>query len=178
MSIHLTAPSHRLGAAVRVERMCLQPRSGLARAVLGWSQTELGLRIGLTQRAIHKLEQGETEPRRTTISALEQVWRSERLNLKTWLMVASASASVRRPSHRSRNPNGPGASRVGKEPKARANSYQCSRSAEGLHRITPRVYWSSIEGDVELGISLERCSNRVRRTHPTVRSQDPGEPFG
>jgi ribosome-binding protein aMBF1 (putative translation factor) len=34
----------------------------LVRAVLGWSQTELAQRIGLTQSAIHKLEQGETEP--------------------------------------------------------------------------------------------------------------------
>ena len=60
----------------------LLPRSGLARRVLGWSQTELGLRIGLTQRAIHKLEQGETEPRRTTISALEEVWRERKIEFE------------------------------------------------------------------------------------------------
>lgn len=49
----------------------------LVRAVLGWSQTELGQRVGLTQRAIHKLEQGKTEPRRTTVRALEEIWREQ-----------------------------------------------------------------------------------------------------
>jgi hypothetical protein len=31
----------------------------------------------LTQRAIHKIEQGDTEPRRTTIRVIEKVWREE-----------------------------------------------------------------------------------------------------
>jgi hypothetical protein len=29
----------------------------------------------MTQRAIHKLEQGETDPRHSTVRAIEQVWR-------------------------------------------------------------------------------------------------------
>ena len=45
--------------------------------MLGWSQSELGFHVGLTQRAIHKLEQGETEPRRTTARAIEDVWREQ-----------------------------------------------------------------------------------------------------
>ncbi len=53
-----------------------------ARAVLGWSQSELGFRVGLTQRAIHKLEQGETEPRRATVRALEEVFREELLSFE------------------------------------------------------------------------------------------------
>ena len=51
----------------------------LARAVLGWSQTDLGHRIGVTQRAIHKLERGETEPRRKTVDALNEIWRVEKI---------------------------------------------------------------------------------------------------
>jgi predicted transcriptional regulator len=35
------------------------------------------LRVGLAQRAIHKLEEGDTEPRRTTERAIEEVWRQE-----------------------------------------------------------------------------------------------------
>jgi DNA-binding XRE family transcriptional regulator len=54
----------------------------LSRAVLGWSQTDLGRRIGLTQRAIHKLEQGETEPRRTTVRALETMWREQNIEFE------------------------------------------------------------------------------------------------
>jgi transcriptional regulator with XRE-family HTH domain len=59
---------------VTLERRAFAAKVRIARAVLGWSQSELGLRVGLTQRAIHKLEQGETEPRRTTVHAMEQVW--------------------------------------------------------------------------------------------------------
>lgn len=49
----------------------------LVRAVFGSSQGELGRRAGLTQRAIHKLEQGETQPRGDTERALEEVWRDQ-----------------------------------------------------------------------------------------------------
>jgi transcriptional regulator with XRE-family HTH domain len=74
MAVHLTTHSRRLAEFVRLERYAFAAKIRVARAVLGWSQTELGLRVGLTQRAIHKLEQGETEPRRTTVWALEEVW--------------------------------------------------------------------------------------------------------
>jgi ribosome-binding protein aMBF1 (putative translation factor) len=49
------------------------------RAVLGWSQSELARRVGLTQRAIHKLEKGNTEPRRKTIKVLEEIWREQNI---------------------------------------------------------------------------------------------------
>src|SRR6478752_7451549 len=49
------------------------------RAVLGWSQTELARRVGLTQRAIHKLEIGDTEPRRKTVEVLEEIWRHQNI---------------------------------------------------------------------------------------------------
>src|SRR5262249_36202636 len=61
--------------------MLLRPRSGW-RAVLGWSQSELGLPVGLTQRAIHKLEQGETEPRRATMRAVEFIWREQNIEFE------------------------------------------------------------------------------------------------
>ena len=49
----------------------------MARAVLGWSQSELGIHVGSTQRAIHRLEQGDTEPRRATVHTIEEVWRDQ-----------------------------------------------------------------------------------------------------
>jgi ribosome-binding protein aMBF1 (putative translation factor) len=61
------------------EQVVFAAKIRLAGAVLGWSQTELGLRIGLTQRAIHKLEQGETEPRRKTADALEEIWGTQKI---------------------------------------------------------------------------------------------------
>ncbi len=69
--------SRDLAELVRLERRAFAAKLRMARALLGWSQSELGFRIGLTQRAIHKLEQGETEPRRTTVRAIEQLWASE-----------------------------------------------------------------------------------------------------
>jgi DNA-binding XRE family transcriptional regulator len=62
---------------IRLERRAFAAKLRVVRAVLGWSQGELGFRVGLTQRAIHKIEQGDTEPRRTTIRVIEQVWRDE-----------------------------------------------------------------------------------------------------
>ncbi|MFN3658831.1 MAG: helix-turn-helix transcriptional regulator [Pseudolabrys sp.] len=64
---------------VRLERRAFAAKLRMARAVLGWSQSELGSRVGLTQRSVHKIEQGETEPRRTTVRAIEQVWAGEGL---------------------------------------------------------------------------------------------------
>jgi DNA-binding XRE family transcriptional regulator len=62
---------------IALERHAFAAKIRVARAVLGWSQTDLALRVGLTQRAIHMLEQGDTEPRRTTVRAIEEVWRAQ-----------------------------------------------------------------------------------------------------
>ena len=57
-------------------------QSPLVRAVPGWSQTELGCHVGLTQRAIHKLEQGQAEPRRTTVRAIKDLWRERHIEFE------------------------------------------------------------------------------------------------
>ena len=62
---------------IRRERQAFAAKIRVVRAVLGWSQSELGARVGLTQRAIHKIEQGGTEPRRTTIRVIEEIWREQ-----------------------------------------------------------------------------------------------------
>ena len=59
MAIHLSIHSRSLDDLVRFDRNVFATKIRMVRAVLGWSQTELGLQVGLTQRAIHKLEQGE-----------------------------------------------------------------------------------------------------------------------
>ena len=69
--------SRNLVELMRLERLAFAAKVRMARAVLGWSQSELGFRIGLTQRAIHMLEQGDTEPRRSTLRAIEQIWTDE-----------------------------------------------------------------------------------------------------
>jgi transcriptional regulator with XRE-family HTH domain len=66
--------SYDLTELMRLERRVFAAKVRMARALLGLSQSEFGYRVGLTQRAIHKLEQGETEPRRATVRAIEVVW--------------------------------------------------------------------------------------------------------
>jgi DNA-binding XRE family transcriptional regulator len=80
--IHLTAHSRGLRQIVRLERQAFAAKIRMARAVLGWSQTELGRHVGLTQRAVHKREQGNTEPRRATVRALDQTWREQNIEFE------------------------------------------------------------------------------------------------
>lgn len=83
MAMHLaTHDSRDLVELIRLERRAFAAKIRVARAVLGWSQSELAFRVGLTQRAVHKLEQGETEPRRTTVRAIEEIWREQGLEFE------------------------------------------------------------------------------------------------
>jgi DNA-binding XRE family transcriptional regulator len=82
VTTHLNARSRNVGPVVRIDRQSFAAKVRLVRAVLGWSQTELGRHVGLTQRAIHKLEQGETEPRRSTVQALEDIWRDQSIEFE------------------------------------------------------------------------------------------------
>ena len=70
-------PLHDVAELIRLECQAFAAKIRMARAVLGWSQGKLAFRIGLTQRGVHKLEQGETEPRRATVLAIESVWHDE-----------------------------------------------------------------------------------------------------
>lgn len=59
---------------LRLERSAFGAKVRAARAVLGVSQDELGELVGLTQRSIHRIEQGQVEPRLRTILTIEQFW--------------------------------------------------------------------------------------------------------
>ena len=82
MAVHLGTHSQGLRQIVRLERQAFAAKIRLTRAVPGWSQTELGQHVGLAQRAIHKLERGDTEPRRATVKALEAVWREQKIDFE------------------------------------------------------------------------------------------------
>jgi transcriptional regulator with XRE-family HTH domain len=64
-------------ALVRHEQRAFATKLRISRALLGWSQADLAERAGMTQRAIHKLEQGDTEPRRATVLVIEAIWQAE-----------------------------------------------------------------------------------------------------
>ena len=81
---------------MRLERQAFAAKLRMTRALIGWSQSELGYRVGLTQRAIQKLEQGDTEPRRSTMRAIEQIWRDEGIEFED-LDGGSFRVTVRSP---------------------------------------------------------------------------------
>lgn len=69
-------------AALKRERTAFAMKVRAARAILGWSQTDLAERVGMTQRAIHRIEQGDHDPMRSTVVAIEQAWRDEGIELR------------------------------------------------------------------------------------------------
>jgi len=62
---------------VNQERRDFAAKVRAARALLGWSQAELGQRVGVTQRSINRLEQANVDIRRSTAVAIEEVLRDE-----------------------------------------------------------------------------------------------------
>lgn len=97
--------AHDLLELVRRERQGFAAKIRMTRALLGWSQSEFGLHVGLTQRAIHKLEQGDTEPRRATVRAIEEIWRECGIDLEDLadggFRVTVRSSLIEHPAERS-----------------------------------------------------------------------------
>jgi ribosome-binding protein aMBF1 (putative translation factor) len=62
---------------LRRERVAFAAKIRGARAVLGWSQRELGERVSLTQKSVYRVEQGMHDLRRSTVVAVEQVLKAE-----------------------------------------------------------------------------------------------------
>lgn len=115
MSVQLAQhSSHDLAELVRLERQAFAAKIRMARAVIGWSQSELAIRVGLTQRSVHKLEQGDTEPRRATVHAIEMFWREQgiefedladggfRVIVRSRLLDGPVTAPARRRRHTAR----------------------------------------------------------------------------
>jgi DNA-binding XRE family transcriptional regulator len=63
--------------AALYERREFASKVRAARAVLGWSQAELGMRVGITQRSINRLEKADVDVRRSTAVAIETAFRDE-----------------------------------------------------------------------------------------------------
>jgi transcriptional regulator with XRE-family HTH domain len=64
------------------DRLVVATTVRMARAALGWSQVELGRRLGMTQRSVHRIEQGHSEPRLTTLLAIEHLLRRAGLQIE------------------------------------------------------------------------------------------------
>jgi ribosome-binding protein aMBF1 (putative translation factor) len=69
------SPVQIAAAAALQERREFAMKIRAARAVLGWSQAELGARVGVTQRSINRLERAEVDVRHSTVVAIERLLR-------------------------------------------------------------------------------------------------------
>jgi transcriptional regulator with XRE-family HTH domain len=67
--------AHRHRDQQQRDRLLVAMTVRMARAALGWTQAEFGRFLGMSQRAIHRIEQGHSEPRRTTLLAIESLLR-------------------------------------------------------------------------------------------------------
>ena len=66
--------SARVSDALMIERVSFGAKVRAARAVLGLSQEELAAQIGLTQKSVHRIEQGSVEPKLRTMLTIQQFW--------------------------------------------------------------------------------------------------------
>jgi ribosome-binding protein aMBF1 (putative translation factor) len=64
-------------ATLRRERVTFAAKVRGARAILGWSQRELGVRVSLTQKSVYRMELGTHDLRRSTVVTVEQVLKAE-----------------------------------------------------------------------------------------------------
>jgi transcriptional regulator with XRE-family HTH domain len=69
-------------AGARAERVKFAARLRAARAVLGWSQTQLGKKAGVTQRTISQLEKAATQARPLTQDRIDKVFRDAGLGVE------------------------------------------------------------------------------------------------
>ncbi len=67
-------PSFDLDLTLRIERAAFAAKLRAARAVLGLSQDQFAHEIGLTQKSVHRIEQGLVQPHLRTMLKIEQFW--------------------------------------------------------------------------------------------------------
>lgn len=82
------------------ENMVLALKVRAGRAILGISQCELGRKIGLTQKSVHRIEQALVVPKRKTVLAIEQLWRDVGISFDDMedggFRVAASATVIRR----------------------------------------------------------------------------------
>lgn len=57
-----------------LERQRLGAKLRATRAILNLSQTEFALRVELTQKSVHRLEQAQVDAKRSTLRVIERFW--------------------------------------------------------------------------------------------------------
>jgi DNA-binding XRE family transcriptional regulator len=65
-----------------VERAAFAAKVRAARAVLDLSQDQLAKKIGLTQKSIHRIEQGSVQPTLRTIVKIQRFWAEQGISFE------------------------------------------------------------------------------------------------
>ena len=68
--------------AGKPEREAFSVRVRAGRAALGWSQTQLGNRVGISQQAVHHIEQGAVAARKSSKAAISEVFEKHGLQFE------------------------------------------------------------------------------------------------
>ena len=74
--------SLQLDRLMHVERVMFAAKVRAARAVLGLSQDQFAKEVGLTQKSVHRIEQGEVQPKLRTILMIEQFWSAQGISFE------------------------------------------------------------------------------------------------
>jgi DNA-binding XRE family transcriptional regulator len=77
-----TKPRFDLEHELRVERAAFAAKVRAARAVLGLSQDQFARNIGLTQKSIHRIEQGIVQPKRQTVLKMQRFWSDQGISFE------------------------------------------------------------------------------------------------
>jgi DNA-binding XRE family transcriptional regulator len=72
-------PRYDLAHELRAGRVMFAAKVRSARAVLGLSQDELGRCIGLTQKSVHRIEQGTVDPKLQTVLKIQRFWSEQEI---------------------------------------------------------------------------------------------------
>ena len=91
-------PSGSQSLAAKGNRLQFAACVRMGRAALGWSQCDLARELGMTQRAVNRLELGHTEPRRRTTLAIEAIMRRAGVVLDCGDDTISVTVTTERPT--------------------------------------------------------------------------------
>ncbi len=87
---------------LRLERAAFGAKVRAARAILALSQDQLAARLGLTQKSVHRIEQGSVEPKVRTIYTIQQFWRDNGIAFENlpdggFRLIVRGSSLLRQP---------------------------------------------------------------------------------
>jgi DNA-binding XRE family transcriptional regulator len=67
---------------MRLERAAFGAKVRASRALLMLSQDQLAARLGLTQKSVHRIEQGTVDPKTRTLVTIQQFWRDNGISFE------------------------------------------------------------------------------------------------